>query len=80
MRSTEIRARIITVMLPVFTIFLLVACKEGNKREFPPLPKENGKVLYEFLLKEAPDLVAQIPCSCCGEMLDWCYKGGCPFT
>lgn len=40
----------------------------------------DGSELYSFLLKEIPDLVSDIPCSCCGEYLDACYKGRCPPT
>lgn len=40
----------------------------------------DGSKLYSFMLKEIPDIVSEIPCPCCGEYLDACYKGRCPFT
>jgi hypothetical protein len=40
----------------------------------------DGLKLYSFLLKEIPDIVSEIPCSCCGEYLDACYKGKCAPT
>ncbi|MFQ6003661.1 MAG: hypothetical protein ACE5KJ_07940 [Candidatus Zixiibacteriota bacterium] len=43
------------------------------------LPPDGSK-LYSFLLREIPDIVSEIPCPCCGEYLDVCYKGRCPFT
>jgi len=71
-------------VVSVVVIFLILsfgvtANSEDRRESMPPLPKENGKVLYEFLNKEAPELMAQIPCACCGEMLDWCYEGGCSY-
>lgn len=38
----------------------------------------NGAFLYTFLMKEVPDVVSQIPCSCCGRTLNQCYGGACP--
>jgi hypothetical protein len=68
------------IVVALIVSFALLARSEGSRKDMPPLPKENGKILYEFLLKEAPELMAQIPCACCDKTLDWCYKGGCPFT
>lgn len=41
---------------------------------------EDGLPLFRFLQREIPDVVSQIPCSCCGEMLTACYEGRCPPT
>ena len=41
------------------------------------LPSD-GAALYQTLLREIPDVVSQIPCSCCSQTLAWCYEGGCP--
>lgn len=68
------------IVIALIVSFALFAGSEESRKNMPPLPKEDGKVLYEFLLKEAPELMAQIPCACCDKMLDWCYKGGCPDT
>ena len=38
----------------------------------------DGLALYQFLLQEVPDVVSQVPCSCCKKTLSWCYEGGCP--
>ena len=38
----------------------------------------DGLALYQFLLQEIPDVVSQVPCSCCKKTLSWCYDGGCP--
>lgn len=46
----------------------------------PPLPSEDGKVLYAFLSEQIPQVISQVPCTCCGKTLDWCYAGGCPFA
>ncbi len=68
------------IVIGLVLSFALVAGSDDRRKEMPPLPKEDGKVLYEFLLREAPELMAQIPCACCDKTLDWCYKGGCPYT
>lgn len=41
---------------------------------------EDGLPLYQALLKEIPDVVAEVPCACCDKSLKWCYTGGCPPT
>ncbi len=41
---------------------------------------EDGLPLFRFLLREIPDVVDSVPCSCCGEMLSACYEGKCPPT
>ena len=38
----------------------------------------DGLALYQFLLREIPDVVSQLPCACYKKMLSWCYEGGCP--
>ncbi len=75
-------------LLGVFAIVILTlylfqnADGLDNRRErlsrltLPP----DGSELYSFLLKEIPDIVSEIPCPCCGEYLDVCYKGRCPPT
>ena len=40
----------------------------------------DGLPLFGALLQEIPDVVAQVPCACCGNSLKWCYSGGCPPT
>ena len=40
----------------------------------------DGSQLYSFLLREIPDIVSEIPCACCAEYLDACFKGRCPPT
>lgn len=60
--------------------FAMCQSEEEATKKFPPLPTQDGTVLFNFLLKEAPELVSQIPCECCDHNLDWCYKGGCPPT
>ena len=37
-----------------------------------------GPALFGFLLREIPDVVSQVPCSCCSEVLEGCYQGACP--
>lgn len=54
---------------------------QGERRALPSIEGiPDGAPLYAFLLKEIPEVVSQIPCSCCGQMLSWCYEGGCPPT
>ena len=38
----------------------------------------DGAALFDFLLREIPDVVSQVPCSCCSEVLEGCYQGACP--
>jgi hypothetical protein len=38
----------------------------------------DGSMLYNFLLREIPDIVSEIPCACCAMNLNACYRGGCP--
>lgn len=74
--TTITGAAIITILLPA----AMSGCDRTSTKDLPPLPKEDGAVLYNFLMKQAPELVSQVPCSCCGRNLDWCYTGGCPYT
>ena len=45
----------------------------------PELPPD-GKQLYEFLMREEPKLMAEIPCACCNLSLADCFEGACPET
>jgi len=45
----------------------------------PTLPPD-GKQLYEFLMREEPKLMAEIPCACCKLSLADCFEGACPKT
>ena len=45
-----------------------------RETELPP----DGLELYQTLLREIPEVVSQVPCACCGEMLSACYRGACP--
>ena len=38
----------------------------------------DGAALFDFLLREIPDVVSQLPCVCCSEVLEGCYQGACP--
>ena len=38
----------------------------------------DGAALFGFLLREIPDVVSQLPCVCCSEVLEGCYQGACP--
>ena len=38
----------------------------------------HGAALFDFLLREIPDVVSQLPCVCCSEVLEGCYQGACP--
>jgi len=38
----------------------------------------DGAALFDFLLREIPDVVSQVPCVCCSEVLEGCYQGACP--
>ena len=38
----------------------------------------DGAALFDFLLREIPDVVSKVPCSCCSEVLEGCYQGACP--
>lgn len=40
----------------------------------------DGQALYDTLMQRIPEVVSQIPCACCGEMLSACYEGFCPPT
>jgi len=70
------------ILVMLLALFMLTNCKEKGKagKKLPPLPAQDGLVLYSFLLREIPEVVSQVPCSCCNRNLDWCYKGGCPPT
>ena len=37
----------------------------------------DGAALFDFLLREIPDVVSQVPCVCCSEVLAGCYQGAC---
>lgn len=54
----------------------------GMASEIAPASPEtlppDGEALYAALLEQIPEVVAEVPCSCCGESLKWCYEGGCP--
>ncbi len=65
-------------IITILALAALSGCENKSDADLPPLPKEDGLVLYNFLMKEAPELVSQAPCSCCGRNLDYCYTGGCP--
>jgi hypothetical protein len=38
----------------------------------------DGAALFAFLLREIPDVVSEVPCVCCSEVLAGCYQGACP--
>ena len=38
----------------------------------------DGAALFAFMLREIPDVVSQVPCVCCSEVLAGCYQGACP--
>ena len=38
----------------------------------------DGVALFAFMLREIPDVVSQVPCVCCSEVLAGCYQGACP--
>ena len=40
----------------------------------------DGAALFDFLLREIPDVVSEVPCVCCSEVLEGCYQGACPPT
>ncbi len=40
----------------------------------------DGDELFAFLLKEIPDVVSEIECTCCGKKLADCFHGACPGT
>ena len=42
--------------------------------DLPP----DGLALYHTLMQEIPEVVSQVPCACCDEMLSACYQGACP--
>lgn len=79
MTGTRSIARIAGIAATCLAIALLGSCSTKRASEdLPPIPQQDGKALYAFLLEQIPDVVAQVPCACCGESLKWCYEGGCP--
>ena len=42
--------------------------------EVPP----DGQGLGDFMLREIPDVIAEVPCVCCNKKLTACYQGDCP--
>ena len=70
------RARLSRLTLPDDADSLDSRRAHLSRLTLPP----DGSRLYSFLLKEIPDIVSEIPCPCCGEYLDVCYKGRCPHT
>ena len=69
-------------LLLVLAFAGLPACRESG----PPPPSRgivaglpaDGEPLFRFLLAEIPEVVAEVPCSCCGRKLAECYRGACP--
>ncbi len=72
--------RLLPLVVFAFLVLPTFSCNEDPGDSPAQLPDEDGKVLFEFLLANAPDAVLKVPCSCCGEELRWCYEGGCPYT
>lgn len=70
----------------VFALALFVAASDFS--DDPPneriarlqdlsLPAD-GAELFAFLLREIPEVVSEVPCVCCTEVLAGCYQGACP--
>lgn len=79
MASTKFIVRIAGVIVTLVTVALLGSCSTKLAREdLPPIPRQDGKPLYAFLLEEIPEVISQVPCACCDQSLKWCYEGGCP--
>ena len=81
--------RMIAATLLVSTLAVVVGCStfggdEGDSERLAALREvalpEDGLSLYQALLEEIPDVVAEGPCACCDNSLKWCYTGGCPPT
>jgi hypothetical protein len=49
---------------------------ESASATLPP----DGRPLYEFLMREEPELMAEILCVCCDAPLAACYQGLCPYS
>ena len=75
MKKKKKRINLVLAAIPLLAVVALVANPWGrSEAQLPP----DGLPLYRFLLKEAPELVSQVPCACCGKMLKACYLGACP--
>jgi len=72
------RVIVVPAIVLVLTAIALVVVldTEASVAELPP----DGAQLYRVLLEEIPEVVAAVPCACCGKVLAWCYQGGCPDT
>lgn len=76
--------------LALAPIFGALGCdREPARPDIPPLPPSapsnvtlppDGAPLFSFLLKEIPELVDKVPCSCCDKNLGACFRGACPPT
>ncbi|NKB68651.1 MAG: hypothetical protein GKR89_16430 [Candidatus Latescibacteria bacterium] len=45
-----------------------------SELDVPP----DGQELGDFLLREIPDVIGEVPCVCCNKTLNECYTGDCP--
>jgi hypothetical protein len=73
-------------LLGVMVLMLASGCENAPHQaslppEAPPagaFAPVDGAPLFAFLLREIPDLVNRVHCSCCGRRLAECYHGACP--
>ena len=71
-------AAFVLVLLGVSSLFIEDAPNERIARLKKLTVPDNGAELFAFMLREIPEVVKEIPCSCCSEVLAGCYQGACP--
>ena len=71
-------AACVLVLLGLSILFLEDAPNERIARLKKLTVPDNGAELFAFMLREIPEVVKEVPCSCCSEVLAGCYQGACP--
>ncbi len=71
-------AACVLVLLGLSSLFLEDAPNERIARLKKLTVPDNGAELFAFMLREIPEVVKEVPCSCCSEVLAGCYQGACP--